>query len=427
MYVISQVSKAGRARKAPLQDGDAGIVLFLRLCLMGIVILLGAVHANNIFPSTVNLLLSQISIATMAIFVMYLEWTGRWKVVLPPEVLLTVAFTVWAATGFLIAQHRELYYDMYDTLVKTVALYVLLVNAVRSRRDLLWMMAGYVIVVSVMYAKSAEIIAEAESGGMRAAGIVGDANGLATWGTMGLVAIAFVLVASRSKLVKRLVLLSILPFMHMILSSGSRSGLMGIALLIILLYWLVLLPWLKRGTAIVRLVGKAAGLLAVATTFYVIINSAFWYRIEKLTGSGEYQSSLGSDTRTTLVKEGITLVKDYPLTGIGYLQSRATLGLVVHNTWVEAACSTGIPGLVFWLAAYIVLTVRVYRLRNNPLLSETERAALGVCLAFLFFWWFRSNFFNHNGDKVLLPMIAGITGYVASIQARLKITSDNHR
>ena len=424
MFAISHGSKVGMARKVqrsavPLNNGTARISLLLRLFLMGIVILLGAVHANNLVPSSVGPLLSQISITIIAMFVMYFLCIGNWKVVLPPEVLLTLAFTVWAATGFVIAQHRELYYTMYGTLVKTVALYVLVVNTVRSRRDLLWMMAGYVIVVSVMFAESSQIIEEADSEGMRAAGTVGDANGLATWATMGLVAISFVLVASRSKIVKGLALLPILPFMHMIVSSGSRSGLLGLVLLVIMLYWLVLLPWLKGGTAIVRLVGKAAGLLAVAATLYMVSSSAFWYRVEKTIGWGNYQSSLDSDVRTTLVKDGLSLVKDHPLTGIGYLQSRASLRLVVHNTWAEAACSTGIPGVVFWLAAYIVLTVRVYRLRNNPLLSKTDRAALGVCLAFLFFWWFRSNFFNHCGDKVLLPMIAGITGYVVSVQARL--------
>jgi len=392
--------------------------LFLRMLLFVAVVLLGTVSANNIFPSEVGLVLSQLSIVVLAGAVFLLGFIGcGWKIKMPPEAALSLGLVLWCLTGYVVAIYQPYFVVSYITFVKTMGLYVVIVNLVRSRKDFIWMAAGYVLTVMLLFLMGSEVISEAGVSGERAAGIVGDANALATWATMGIVSSVICFNCFRSFLLKAIVLLPMPIFLFMIVRSGSRTGMLGIMLVIILIYWWYIRGQVKEQSGWIKLVAFLVGIVFIAGVFYLVMSGEFWFRIQKTFAFGAYTSRgiAQDEQRLELYSAGIKIIKESPVFGAGYQQMRITAEKVAHNTWIEAGADGGIPALAMWLGAYIILTRRIWKIRKNPALPLVDRGVVSMCLVFIAFWWFRSLFFNHLGEKVLLPVIAGITGYVTSL------------
>ncbi|MCK4788975.1 MAG: O-antigen ligase family protein [Desulfobacteraceae bacterium] len=399
--------------------------LILRVFLFVAIFLLGAVHANNVFASRAGLIVSQLCMVVLALAVLLFGFIGcGWKIKMPSETTLSIAFVLWCLTGFAIARNMEYFRISYTTLAKTVGLYLVIVNLVRCRRDFIWMAFGYVCTVLLMFVMGSEIIAQEAAAGIRAEGIVGDANGLATWATIGFISMLICFTVFENKIIKGLLLLPTPAFLFLVVRSGSRSGMLGAIIVIALVYWWYIRGQVRERSGLVKLGGFLVGGILVAGIIYVVISGQFWYRVQKTFGFGPYSyGTAEGDVRVLMVKGGLIVMSRHPLLGVGYRQYRIVIGeidpglatLVSHNTWIEAGCGAGLPGLAMWLAAYVILTRRAWRLRKNPALPLVDRGIVSMCLVFLAFWWFRSLFFTHLGDKTLLPVVAGMTGYLSAL------------
>ncbi len=413
----------GEMRPAPL---------ILRIFLFGTIFLLGSVHANNVFPSHVGLIVSQACMVVLALAVLLFGFIGcGWKVKMPPETILSIAFVLWCLTGFSIGRNMAYLRQTYTTLVKTVGLYVVIVNLVRCRRDFIWMAFGYVCTVLLMFAMGSEIIMEEAAAGIRAAGTVGDANGLATWATIGFISMMICFTTLQNKVIKNLFLLLTPAFLFLVIRSGSRSGMLGIVIVIALVYWWYIRGQVRERSGLVKLGGLLLGGILVAGILYVVVSGQFWSRIQRTFGFGPYSyGTAAKETRVFMVKSGLIMMSQHPLIGVGHKQYRFAIseidpelvGRVAHNTWIEAGCGAGLPGLAMWLAAYVILTRRAWRLRKNPALPLVDRGIVSMCLVFLALWWFRSLFFTHLGEKVLLPLVAGMTGYLLALSEQYGTT-----
>jgi len=148
------------------------------------------------------------------------------------------------------------------------------------------------------------------------------------------------------------------------------------------------------------------------------MSGPFWSRIVRTFvegGTGEI--------RILMMAIGARVMSEHSLVGVGYqqfpmvaAQFEPALDMYAsHNTWIEAGAGAGLPGLALWLGAYIVFTIRVRRLRKNPNVPPVDAGLVSLCFVFMLFWWFRSMFFTHLGDKVLLPLVGGMTGYLTSL------------
>jgi len=406
--------------------------LLLRICLFGTVVLLGTVSANNVFPSQVGLFLSQANAVVLALAVLLFGFLGcGWKIKMPPETIFTIMFVLWCLTGFAVFTYFPYFRDCFTTLVKTVGLYLMIVNLVRCRRDFIWMAFGYVCTVLLMFVMGSEIVAEEAATGIRAAGLVGDANALATWAAIGFISMMICFTALQNKIMKILFLLLAPAFLFLVVRSGSRSGMLGMIIVIAMVYWWYIRGQVRESGGLVKLVGFLLGVALVAGIFYVIVSGQFWYRIQQTFGFGPYTyGTVEGEARVFMVKSGLIVIGRHPLLGVGYKQfmfaiSEIDPGLVgsaSHNTWIEAGCSSGLPGLAMWLAAYVILTRRAWKLRKNPALPLVDRGIVSMCLVFLALWWFRSLFFIHLGDKDVLPVIAGMTGYLLGLSEQYGTT-----
>ena len=410
-----------------MQAGGTPAPFILRLALFISVVLLGTVSANNVYPSQIGSFLSQVNIVILGMAALLFGFIGKgWKIQIPVETSLSLFFVLWAATGFAVAKYMSYFVTSYVTLVKTVGMYLIIVNIVRSRKDLLWMAVAYVATVTFLFTMGSEIMVEAAAVGARAAGTVGDANGLATWATIGLISSVMCFNCFRNVLFKIVVLLPIPIFILMINRSGSRSGMLGIILVAFLIYWWYIRGQVQERPGLVKLASFAVGCILTASAVYVAITSEFWFRMEYVLGIGQYSShEFGEgDPRIGIWREVPKIILGHPFIGIGYLQMRVVTGLQAHNTWVEATASAGIPGLLMWFSSFIILTRKIWKIRKSPLLSPVDRGVVSMCLIFIAFWWFRSMLFNHLGEKEVLPVVAGMTGYICHLRRFYGLRSD---
>ncbi len=405
--------------------------LILRVSLFVAIFLLGTVHANNVMPR-IGAILSQISMVVLALSVFLFGFVGcGWKVRMPPETILSIAFVLWCLTGFSVARHMASLRITYTTLVKTIGLYVVIVNLVRCRRDFIWMAFAYICTVLLMFAMGSEVIAEEVAAGTRLEGLVGDANALATWGTIGFISMMICFIVFQNKIIRILFLLQTPAFLFLVIRSGSRSGMLGIIIVMALVYWWCIRGQVQERGGLVKLGGFLLGGILVAGILYVVVSGQFWYRVQQTFGFGPYAyGTVEEEARVFLVKGGLIMIGRHPLLGVGYRQYQVAIsevnpalaGAASHNTWIEAGCSAGLPGLAMWLAAYAILTRRAWKLRKNPALPLVDRGVVSMCLVFLALWWFRSFFFIHIGEKMLLPVVAGITGYLLSLSKQYGTT-----
>lgn len=98
-----------------------------------------------------------------------------------------------------------------------------------------------------------------------------------------------------------------------------------------------------------RRVGTVLGFIIAGGLFAGAIALQF-------TGGRAISASSGSD-RTELWGEGLQLLKEHPLFGVGFSQMGDYTGLTAHNSIVVCAAELGLFGLFFW-SLYLFPTVR---------------------------------------------------------------------
>jgi O-antigen ligase len=422
---IDQMSELTAAEEIPV-DQMRSSPLFLRFCLFFTTLIVVLVSAN-IYAAKWQLVLVQaivlfMGVATVAFgFVM-----AHLKIKMNLEVILTFCFWLWSFFGLFIARESQFFMVAYITLTKTVGLYLVYVNIVRSRKDLIWMAFGYVVTMMCVFFMNIDIMEVASAEGVdRSAGSIGDANGFATFAIFGGLFALMCFHVTKNKILK-LLFLCTTPFaIYMVNTSGSRSGILGLIIIVALLYWYYIRPLVAGKGGLAVATGNVLGIASTVVVLFILVAGPFWSRVERTFGLGKYagQSEMQKETRIAMTIAGFKLMLKHPVLGVGYSQFQFAVpevspelsGLVSHNTWSDAGCGGGLLGLGLWLGAWVVLVNRNWKLRKNPYLPPADRGLVAICLVLVFSLTFRSMFFVHIGDKVILPVIAGITGYLSSL------------
>lgn len=421
MTRVATLNATATSRPAAAGPREEPSPFTLRILLLASILVLGLVQSNQASPRMALLGGQLLMILLAAATVLFGFLGARWRINFPIESVLAVAFVSWCLTGVFVVSHLDYFYTKYGTLVKTVSLYLIFVNLVRTRKMFLWMAAAYVLTVVSYFFLGVEALRAEE--GARAVGVTGDPNGLATYAIIALTCAVICFQMVKRRWVKILFLLPTPAFVWMVANSGSRSGMLGLLLLIGALYWFYIRQRVHAGSVGARLAGLAVGIILVGGVLYMLMASPLWVRIEQTFGLGPAgEATFREESRLYYAAVGLEIMAQHPILGVGYYHFRvAALGLapgvagVSHNTWIEAGAGTGFLGLFLWIGAYVLLTVRANRLRKNRFVAAGDRALVGICLAFIAFWWFRSLFFIHLGEKVLLPVIGGMTAYLTTL------------
>jgi len=188
---------------------------------------------------------------------------------------------------------------------------------------------------------------------LRGAGIFNDPNDLSLILTTGILA-CFARSATAKRLDRLAWLMPVAAFVYALILTQSRGGFLGLAAGIVTL--VVVRLGFRRGLPIAVL-GGIAGILVL----------------------GGRQANLSLDSSDTtqerlrLWSDGLALLVHDPLTGIGAGQYADEVGMVAHNSFVQAFVETGLIGGTLYVGAFVMAVIGLWRLGRFDEFWENDR------------------------------------------------------
>lgn len=169
-----------------------------------------------------------------------------------------------------------------------------------------------------------------------------------------------------------------LLMVFVLILTQSRGGWMGLGASLIIM---ALLRW-RRGWLLIPMVA-IAGIIAVRLLGVVTV-------LNMLTAN---KSLGGLDTRLEVWSRALYMIEDFPLTGVGMGSFQEVAEVLypfftvsrdvphAHNLFLQVAVDLGIPGLVVWLAIWMVAIVTAWQVyRHGRLMNNGGWVSLGVGL-----------------------------------------------
>jgi putative inorganic carbon (HCO3(-)) transporter len=253
-------------------------------------------------------------------------------------ILFTVPFSVWP--GGSLGMFTEIY-------SKIILIFILIVNTLTSRKrveQFVWLMviaSGYIALRAVIDAGRG--INMVENGRVQGAvgGMFKNPNDLAL-NMVAVMPLAASLALRSLTLLRRAgALLCVVLMLGAIVASQSRSGTIGLLVMV-----MVLGVQMVRRTPMVAFAGVLAVLLALP-----LVPGAYWHRLSSITD--ESADDTGSRAaRQTLLRESFTAFLQHPLTGVGAGQfknydpeHREQPWRESHDVVLQVAAELGIAGL----------------------------------------------------------------------------------
>jgi O-antigen ligase len=180
------------------------------------------------------------------------------------------------------------------------------------------------------------------------------------------------------------------------------------------------------------------GLLPVAAALFIAfapttLSDRLWSTFQVRSahnGSATTEASVQSNRdRIAMLKSGLRIIKDHPLTGVGPDMVRVVYphyrdpGAVnqmnphLHNVPVQIAAERGIPAFVLWAAFMVMLLRDCFRARKTSAYVSVAVGALAAVVALLAAGMFEYNF--GDSEVLMLFLVIATLPYAADRAAAL--------
>jgi putative inorganic carbon (HCO3(-)) transporter len=295
----------------------------------------------------------------------------------PREVNMVLLFGVAGLLSIPMAiDPSEAWTTFVDFLIKTILIFIVLVNVVRTElrmKMLFWLVLGVSIYLSISVIRDYQAgvfkIGAAETNTQRVAGAIkglfDNSNDLALH-LVTMIPIAFVLAFENKNPIRRIVFWGItLLMLAAVIITFSRGGFIG--LIIMSLVMMRKLGRRNKTTAFAAIVLGAVFFLAVAPASYSGRLSTIFDSASDITGS--------SSQRTVVLKRSILVMLRYPLFGVGlgnfHHKSEQELG--THNAYTQVGSETGIAAMVCYII-FLVHPIRKLRMIEREMYERNENS-----------------------------------------------------
>lgn len=261
-----------------------------------------------------------------------------------------------------------------DLLIKTILIFIVVVNVVRTElrlKLLFWLVLGVSIYLSINVIRDYQAgifkIGMAETNTQRVAGSIkglfDNSNDLALH-LVTVIPIAFVLALEKRGLIRKVVYLGItLLMVSAVIITFSRGGFLGLIAMTLVL--VRKLGRRNRTAALATLVFGVIFFLAVAPATYSGRLATIFDSGADITGS--------SSQRTQVLKRSVLVALRYPLfgVGIGNFHHKSFQELGTHNAYTQVAAETGILAMIAYII-FLVHPLRRLRLIERELFERKE-------------------------------------------------------
>jgi len=320
--------------------------------------------------------------------------------------VISVPFSSWRSVSF----GRVLNFAQFD-LPLLVLIGGLIVNwkEIRSVFYTFAAAAGVVLLGSRLFTNSIE---EGRVS-LEASGTIGNSNDLASHLIFLLPFLMFVTMDPKRNRVLRIALWGPIVYgLWVILGTASRGGVLGLVGAILFI--------LYRGS-----MGQRFTLLVVVPVLAIVLGGALpqqtLVRLGTLVGQEHEEAKESGESRSYLFKKSVQYTLEHPVFGIGIdtfatyeggeAKKKGEYGNwhATHCSWTEVSTDCGIPGLLFYLGAWVsslLLVNRTYRLARQHGNQEIARACFCYLLSLIGF--LISITFLSNAYRMYFPLMVGL-------------------
>jgi O-antigen ligase len=343
----------------------------------------------------------------------------------PTEIKYFILFAVWSVLGFLIVRYPTIFFERIRTLAQLVVMVVMVSYYAKNIRCVSWLF--FSVLVGVCIVAFAAVItgdfqrAEVEGEEARLSGVILNANAFGRAVLYGMIVLLHYFRSTRSVLLKAGIVGLIFLAMRFVIASGSRTGFLGLAMLVVVWFILTYGKEITQRPAMTIAVLIGVILLGLYTA-YLLRDTVLMKRLlgaeEVLSGK---ESGGGVTARLIMIKEGIYFTATHPILGIGlnHFPIYSTTELYAHNNYIEVFATTGIPGGIFYMMIYIVLIVRLIRVGKYPL-SDRQRDLVNLFKAFVVIRLLLDFGTVSYYSKIDWIMLAIMIGYINHLQRELQ-------
>jgi O-antigen ligase len=346
------------------------------------------------------------------------------RLVKMPAVLALFGFTLWIVLTTPLSFWRggtvEVLRDVWSkTLIVCVVIAILVTRLEHVRRVMNSLAYATLLIVAVGFVMNKNVVGRMTIGN----GSLSNPNELALRLLIGLPFLLFVLSNNKgSKFLRGVIVLTIPVLLSMVLRTGSRSGLIAMAGLLIAIFLRATVP---QKVGLMVLGGGLMLLLVVTLPKDAIDRFSVMFDTNPAGSVTEDQAlAIGSkQARTALLMQSIEIFLSNPVFGVGAgvyaaaaAEHDAALGQramwhETHNTYTQIASEDGLPGLVLYLAALVLCMKNVFSVyrasRGNP--EATSINNMAYCLFLALLAWAMGAFFDAQAYLMEFPMLAAIT------------------
>jgi O-antigen ligase len=327
-----------------------------------------------------------------------------------------IAFFGWSALSLLWATSVGTGVTSLSRYAPNILLLPIAYTAIRNRRDLMLVVGAIVFgaIVAAMFGILSPPPPDVIEESSRATGTVGDPNELAAFLLVGLALAAGVgRGQGRSPLVKIVATVTVPLCAAGIFLSLSRGGLVAFGVMLIV------------GTFFA---GRWRLVLAVMLVVIVASGVLYFTELASLPAREHVTQAGGGTGRSDIWKLGLRMVHAHPITGVGVgnfpvvspnyaLQPGALLRAdlifssapkITHNTYLEVASETGIPGFLLFMAILLsclgcaLKAARLWARQGQPNMEALARAVFLGLVGMLTADFFISEMYS----KLLWVMLA---------------------
>jgi len=207
----------------------------------------------------------------------------------------------------------------------------------------------------------------------RVFGPLGNANAFGAMLVTGFIMVLAAAFEPVSRLERLLWVAAAAIFFAMVLQTGSRQGLLG--MFVALLIFGAALAYRARKGVLRSLLALSFVAALMSVGVLVAKTSEYWFRVEAAIAvsrgdTGDADSSMLD--RIWLYKRAAELVREHPVAGVGLdnfrVQPRHTgggpVGLYTHSNYMEVLASTGTIGFLLYFSAGIYMIGQLWRARH---------------------------------------------------------------
>ncbi len=286
----------------------------------------------------------------------------------PREVNLILIFTALALLSIPIGSNpTESWATFNDTFIKAVAIFVVMVNVVRTERRLnaLIYLSFAVSLLLSIFAMRDFLGGNLSVEGYRVkpliGGIFGNPNDMAIH-LVTMVPIAIAMAIGTKRILKKLILFACaLLFVGGIVVTYSRGGFVGLMGSSLFLVW----GLSRRGTDRKRNSLAIIGFVAAAAVLLVVAPGNYLARILSIVGLAADPMGSASARKTLLMHSVIVMLRNPFGVGMGNYRYMAPHDAVNHNAYTQVATEMGILALIVYVLFMVMSFRRLKQIRYD--------------------------------------------------------------